>query len=119
MVEVELMPTDCKETRAANLALNAILDESMLAALSIAVGAREVPLITKAETSLLVEAPDVPCELIGATLGEIEEGGDPLGEAFCQLRPAMQRRENGAVYTPPPSSNLCYLGLKRWISLKE
>ncbi len=95
------MPTDCKETRAANLALNAILDESMLAALSIAVGAREVPLITKAETSLLVEAPDVPCELIGATLGEIEEGGDPLGEAFCQLRPAMQRRENGAVYTPP------------------
>lgn len=94
------MPTDCKETRAANLALNAILDESMLAALSIAVGAKEVPLVTKAETSLLVEAPDVPCELIGATLGEIEEGGDPLGEAFCQLRPAMQRRENGAVYTP-------------------
>lgn len=29
-------------------------------------------------------------------------GGDPLGEAFCQLRSASERRSLGAVYTPKP-----------------
>ena len=77
-----------------------VVDEAMLAALSVALGASTVPRVTKAEATLLDCAPDVPGELIAATLDRIEEGGDPLGEAFCTLRPAAQRREDGAVYTP-------------------
>ena len=29
-------------------------------------------------------------------------GGDPLGDAFCRLRPPKARRRRGAVYTPRP-----------------
>ena len=76
-------------------------DESMLAALCVALGAADVPCVTEAEAVLLDNAPDVPGGLIAATLGRIEEGGDPLGEAFCALRSAARRREDGAVYTPP------------------
>jgi hypothetical protein len=76
-------------------------NEAMLAALSVALGAATVPRVTGAEAAFLDDPPDVPGELIAATLDRIEDGGDPLGETFCTLRPASQRRENGAVYTPP------------------
>ncbi|MDE0718138.1 MAG: N-6 DNA methylase [Rhodospirillaceae bacterium] len=78
-----------------------VADEAMLAALSVALGASTVPRVTAAEAALLDRAPDVPGELITATLDRIEEGGDPLGDAFCTLRPAARRREDGADYTPP------------------
>ena len=32
---------------------------------------------------------------------QIADGLDPLGEAFCQLRSASDRRTSGATYTPP------------------
>ena len=32
----------------------------------------------------------------------IAGGGDPLGDAFCRLRPPRTRRRAGAVYTPRP-----------------
>jgi adenine-specific DNA-methyltransferase len=32
---------------------------------------------------------------------EIEAGGDPLGDALCRVRSPVERRERGAVYTPP------------------
>ena len=32
----------------------------------------------------------------------IAGGGDPLGDAFCRLRPPQARRRRGAVYTPRP-----------------
>ena len=32
----------------------------------------------------------------------IAGGGDPLGDAFCRLRPPKARRRRGAVYTPRP-----------------
>jgi adenine-specific DNA-methyltransferase len=36
-------------------------------------------------------------------LGEaIRAGGDPLGEAFCRLRPADRRRGRGQTFTPAP-----------------
>lgn len=75
-------------------------DEAMLAALSVALGAATVPHITEQETALLDGAPDVPSDLITATLDKIKEGEDPLGDAFCALRLAAVRREDGAVYTP-------------------
>lgn len=32
----------------------------------------------------------------------ILDGGDPLGQAFCELRPRAERRDDGATYTPSP-----------------
>lgn len=32
----------------------------------------------------------------------IQAGRDPLGDAFCRLRPAAQRRQSGQVFTPGP-----------------
>jgi len=40
----------------------------------------------------------VRCSLIEA----IESGHDPLGEAFCQIFSAEERRKSGAIYTPGP-----------------
>ena len=77
-----------------------IANEVMLASLSVALGAATVPIVTDQEAALLDDAPNVPGELIGAALDKIQEGGDPLGEAFCKLRTAAKRREDGAVYTP-------------------
>lgn len=81
--------------------VDTILDEATLAALSVALGATTVPCLTKSEVTLLDHAPDVSGDLIADALDKIEEGGDPLGDAFCKLRPAARRREDGAVYTPP------------------
>ena len=75
--------------------------EAMLAALSVALGASAVPDVTALEAGLLDDAPDVPADLVETFANEIECGRDPLGEAFCELRPANQRRASGAVYTPP------------------
>ena len=77
-----------------------IPNESMLAALSVAIGARLVPTISAREEGLLGDEPHVPNELVVATEARIELGGDPLGEAFCGMRPAVRRRKCGAVYTP-------------------
>ena len=77
-----------------------IVNETVLAALSLALGAASVSRITKAEAALLDGAPAVSGDLIAATLRRIENGGDPLGEAFCDLRSAARRRQDGAVYTP-------------------
>ena len=98
-------PVDDEKTRAAKMASGMVPDEAMLAALSIALGAASVPVVTKQEADLLAAAPDVPGDLIEITLDHIQDGGDPLGDAFCALRPAAQRREDGAVYTPPAIIN--------------
>ena len=84
----------------ASLSAGTIPDESTLAALSEAIGATTVPRVTEREAALLDDAPDVSGALVAATREKIEGGGDPLGDAFCELRSSPQRRENGAVYTP-------------------
>ena len=38
--------------------------------------------------------------LVEAARQAICEGGDPLGDALCALRPAIERRVDGAFYTP-------------------
>ena len=44
-----------------------------------------------------------PCpEVADRVRAAITDGGDPLGAAFCSLRPAHIRRRDGAVYTPEP-----------------
>jgi adenine-specific DNA-methyltransferase len=39
---------------------------------------------------------------IGRLRAQIAAGGDPLGEAFCLLRPQERRREAGQTFTPWP-----------------
>ncbi len=56
--------------------------------------------LTAAERAL---APSAGAPRAAAALRRaILKGGDPLGDAFIALRPAAERRESGAVYTPPP-----------------
>lgn len=38
--------------------------------------------------------------LVANTLKAIRAGNDPLGDSFCSLRSAEQRRDSGATYTP-------------------
>lgn len=60
--------------------------------------------VSEAERRLLHGARD---EMIGkpeveAIRERIIAGGDPLGDAFLQLRSSAVRRESGAIYTPQP-----------------
>ncbi len=85
--------------------VNLVPDERTLAALSLEVGSVSAARVTEQEASLLEDTPSISRDLINATLSEIEDGGDPLGEIFCQLRTSEQRRQDGAVYTPSPIVN--------------
>lgn len=40
--------------------------------------------------------------LLRSLRASIAAGEDPLGDAFCRLRPPAERRSSGAVYTPAP-----------------
>ena len=80
--------------------LRTIPNEAMLAALSVELGASTVPPITEQELAILDVASDIPDGLVAAARGKIQEGADPLGEAFCNLRSSVRRRALGAVYTP-------------------
>lgn len=77
-----------------------VQDESSLATLSATVGAINVSELTNKETVLIGDTSQIPSNLVASARDEIEGGGDPLGEIFCALRPAVQRRDKGAVYTP-------------------
>ena len=53
-----------------------------------------------AERRLVRNAPKVPESTLASLREEITAGGDPLGEAFCRIRPPAARRSQGATYTP-------------------
>lgn len=69
---------------------------------AVALGALDVPTISRAETKLLrTERAEEPrAELLRALRSEILNGGDPLGQAYSALRSASERRAAGAIYTP-------------------
>jgi adenine-specific DNA-methyltransferase len=71
-----------------------------LIALSLALGARDVPGWTVAEERLVREAPLAIPLFTTAEQSAIYRGEDPLGEAFCRGFSAEERRPNGATYTP-------------------
>src|ERR1700674_1598315 len=56
---------------------------------------------TARERNLIVRGRDVDTSCIAETHKQILAGADPLGERFCALRSPEQRRDIGAVYTPP------------------
>jgi hypothetical protein len=80
---------------------DAIPTEAALAGAALALGARDVPGWSEAETALARVA-EAPARGVAALLAAIRAGEDPLGAAFCRLRGPERRRPDGATYTPPP-----------------
>lgn len=76
------------------------LSEPELVGIAIALGAREFSGWSAAEEQLAKNAPPVSGSTVNHFRNSILEGGDPLGDAFCQTRSPAQRRENGATFTP-------------------
>src|SRR5215468_5165468 len=58
--------------------------------------------LSDAEIKLIAHAHPVDSHLIAHARAEILAGKDLLGTEFCSLRSAKQRRQRGAIYTPPP-----------------
>ena len=79
-----------------------ISDEQTLAALAVSIGARSVNGLSDSEVSIIGDPARVSDDLIADTLRKIDNGGDPLGDAFCDIRSSERRRKDGAVYTPFP-----------------
>jgi adenine-specific DNA-methyltransferase len=71
-----------------------------LVAVAMALGARGVAGWSQAEEQLASKAGRAPNAAVVDIRDRIEAGEDPLGDAFCSLRPPAQRRNNGATFTP-------------------
>ncbi len=88
--------------------LDLLCSEASLVATALALGAERIHPWAAAESALANQSrKQVPSSSHArAALGQIQDlirqGGDPLGDAFCNLRSAERRREQGAVYTPEP-----------------
>jgi len=78
--------------------------EKTLAAAALELGAGDLgPLSTQESILARAAAHNGPPRKTVATIRElIQEGYDPLGEAFCALRAPDERRNKGAIYTPLP-----------------
>lgn len=70
---------------------------------ALALGAEDVPGWSGSERALVRRVSNAlaPRAEMAAIRRQIRAGGDPLGEAFCALRPPRVRRSSGATYTPP------------------
>ena len=79
---------------------NPLQTEAALAALSVALGAEETGDLVKEEARLLTGAPTLPQDFVRKIKARIQANGDPLGDAFCAIRTAAERRTTGAIYTP-------------------
>jgi adenine-specific DNA-methyltransferase len=77
-----------------------LLSERELVGLAISLGAREVPNWSDAEERLANHAPKISVPTVGRFRNSILNGQDPLGDAFCQTRSPLERRESGATFTP-------------------
>ena len=79
-----------------------IPNEHTLAALAVKVGACSIQGVSDDEASIIDDLSEISDDLVVTTLREIDDGGDPLGDAFCRVRTSERRRQDGAVYTPLP-----------------
>lgn len=75
-------------------------NEKYLAAIAIALGAKEVAGWSRPESELTRSLPAVSRQEVAQFDRAIRRGRDPLGIAFCQLRSPEERRPQGATYTP-------------------
>ncbi|VWC48903.1 Eco57I restriction-modification methylase domain-containing protein [Burkholderia lata] len=83
--------------------MNSIQTESDLIAVSAALIGPSVAL-SAGEKALkkTVSRQPIDSVFVDALRNEIIAGQDPLGDAFAAIRPAVERRAAGAVYTPAP-----------------
>jgi adenine-specific DNA-methyltransferase len=56
--------------------------------------------LSSAESRLVASALPIDADVIGEAREQIRAGHDTLGNEFCLLRSAKQRRQHGAIYTP-------------------
>ena len=88
----------------------AVVAEQALAAAAVRLGASRVAGWSAAEQHLAdaaagarsVDGQAGPSD-IGEIRARILAGEDPLGDAFCRIRPPAQRRPSGQVFTPGPA----------------
>ena len=76
--------------------------ERKMVSLAIALGAQEVPGWSAAEEALTADPVTLAPRVVGRVRNLIRRGQDPLGDYFCSLRSAAERRSLGATYTPKP-----------------
>ena len=93
-------PAPSELTDTSGLWLQFLTSEKVLASVAMALGAATVGQISNAELKLGQGGPNIPGGLLEELVGQINGGKDPLGSAFCLLRSAKTRREQGAIYTP-------------------
>ncbi len=98
--QARLASLETEAVRGMSTAAGVVRDEAMLAGLARSLGAATVPCSPRDGALLPDAGGDAPPELVAAAREGIENGLDPLGEAFCALRSPMRRRQDGAVYTP-------------------
>lgn len=80
--------------------MDIVRDERELAGVCAALGAEDVAGWAAGEAALVAGARPVERHRVEAIRAAMRDGHDPLGEAFCALRSAAQRRPMGATYTP-------------------
>lgn len=83
--------------------------ETELAALAVALGARDVPGWTDAEEALVHGLPAASKVHVAEAVSKIGVGDDPLGNTFCSLRNAIERRSSGANLASPSKSAMAFL----------
>jgi hypothetical protein len=79
-----------------------IRSESDLAEVASLLAGNDVSMTAEERQLRLKSPPHFDSRFVAATRRLIVEGGDPLGESFCQLRNPDVRRTVGATYTPLP-----------------
>lgn len=77
-----------------------IRTESDLAGLAIALGANDLGALSETEKRLSKRVSIPPDSIVNLCRDAIQQGQDPLGNAFCALRNPENRRLTGATYTP-------------------
>ena len=70
---------------------------------AVSLGALDVGSLSKGELQLVKGAEEVRLSPTARARlrRSVRDGGDPLGDAFCELFGPDERRPNGATYTPP------------------
>lgn len=78
------------------------LSETGILSAAISLGARKVAGWSSSEEALAQNLPPVNINALAieALREQIISGADPLGDLFCTVRSSVQRRQQGATYTP-------------------
>lgn len=87
-------------------------DKASLVAACMELGAGEVSGWTRSELALTRNLPKVELNRVHELAEGISAGQDPIGDAFCQFRSAVDRRPLGATYTPLPIVRQMICGLR-------